>query len=421
MNSDSMHRRGAATPLTTTRRRFLARASGIAAAAACAPAPLALARTRLGARGAAKPMKLLMLGGTAFLGPHIVWEALARGHEVTLFNRGRTNPELFGDLEQLTGDRYGDLASLEAAVGAGRTWDAAIDTFAYVPRVVTDAIEVLRPAIQQYVVVSTISVYADSATPGADEDAPLAEVADEIAADIHRHTEVGMHYGAMKARCERAAEEGMPGRVTSVRPGLIVGPRDTSGRFTYWPVRASEGGTMIGPGDGSDPTQFIDVRDLAAFIVRCVERKHVGAYNADRPAGATTMRDLIEACRRIADAQCEVEWIPGEFLLARGVRPWQELPAWVPPEGEYAGFGRRSTERAGAAGLRIRPLEQTVRATLEYYRTRGPEIDAEHGAEAGTDWRRRVRGGLAAAREEGVLREWRAHQQERRPDPDGGG
>lgn len=398
----------------STRRTFLGQAAGTAAAATMmglSPKALAQMRDHM-AQPADKKLKLLMLGGTGFLGPHIVWRAQERGHEVTLFNRGQTGPEMFPDLEHIQGDRYSDLSELESAVAEGRTWHSAIDTFAYVPSVVTDMMKVIAGSVEHYALVSTISVYADSNEIGADESAPLAEVSDEVASNIPTHREVGMHYGAMKARCERAAEQGMPGRVANIRPGLIVGPRDTTGRFTYWPVRASEGGTMIGPGSPEDPTQIIDVRDLADFIVLSIEKELTGQYNAISPAGHYSMGDIINASVKIADAGTEVEWVDGDFLIERGVQPWQQLPCWVPTSMEgYAGFGMMDCSKATKAGMKIRPIEETINATLEYYATRAPELEAERGEEFAQQWKQRVRGGLDPSIEVETLAAWKEHKQ----------
>ncbi|MCC5824004.1 MAG: NAD-dependent epimerase/dehydratase family protein [Phycisphaerales bacterium] len=392
------------------RRDFMVRASGMAVGAALTPSVLA------GMTNAANPrehrkMKILILGGTGQLGPFIVERAVANGHEMTLFNRGRSGPDLFPDLEHIEGDRYTDLSGLEKAVADGRTWDAVIDTFTYVPKTVTDAMDVLLPAMGQFIVISTVSVYASSNEPNADEDAPLMTVTDEIAAGIETHREVGMHFGAMKARVERAAEQRMPGRVTNIRPGLIVGPRDTTGRYSYWPVRASEGGRMIAPGSGDDFIQIVDVRDLGDFVVHCAERRHFGVFNAVNPAGSRTMRDVIESTRRVADADPEPVWIPAEFLSAHGVRGWQDMPAWISNTAPgYAGFGRRSTDRAVRAGLKTRDLDDTNRATLAYYRDRSEQLRAERGDEFVQGWRRQIRGGLATEKETEVLAAWDARE-----------
>ncbi|MBX3354107.1 MAG: NAD-dependent epimerase/dehydratase family protein [Phycisphaeraceae bacterium] len=353
------------------------------------------------------PKKILILGGTGLLGPHIVERARERGHEVTLFNRGRSSPGLFPEVERIEGDRYSDLSGLEKAVKDGRRWDAVIDTFTYVPKTVTDAMDILKPAMDHFVVISTISVYASNDEPNADESAPLATVPDEVAAQITTHEQVGQHYGAMKARVEKAAEENFPGKVTIIRPGLIVGPRDTTGRYAYWPIRASEGGRMVAPGDGSDPIQIVDARDLADFIVTCVEERHLGVYNAVNPAGSLTMREVVDSACRVAGGTTTPVWIPFEFLAEQGVAPWQQMPAWVPPTlPGYAGFGRVNTDRAVKAGLKSRPIDEINRAILEYFTTRSGEIREERGEEFAAQWRQRMRGGLPKEKEAEVLAAW---------------
>lgn len=386
----------------TTRREFMATAGGIALGAALAPSALASLSRKDG-----KKMKILILGGTGFLGPHIVNRAVANGHEMTLFNRGRSGPDLFPDLEHIEGDRYTDLSGLEKAVADGRRWDAVIDTFTYVPKTVTDAMDILLPAMDQFIVISTVSVYASNAEPDMDETAAVATVTDETAAGITTHREVGMHYGAMKARVERAAMDRFPGKVNVIRPGLIVGPRDTTGRYTYWPVRGAEGGTMLAPGSGDDYVQIVDVRDLGDFTVHCAEQKHMGIYNAVSPARARTMKDIVDAAIRTGDAGTKAEWVDTEFLTANGVQPWQHMPAWVPPTAPgYAGIGQLSTKKSIAAGLTTRPLEDTNRATLEYYRTRQAELRAERGDEEADRWATQVRGGIPREREAEVLEAW---------------
>lgn len=386
----------------TTRREFMATAGGIALGAALAPSALAHLHRKDG-----KKMKILILGGTGFLGPHIINRAVANGHEMTLFNRGRSGPDLFPDLEHIEGDRYTDLSGLEKAVADGRRWDAVIDTFTYVPKTVTDAMDILLPAMDQFIVISTVSVYASNAEPDMDETAPVATVTDETAAGITTHREVGMHYGAMKARVEQAAMDRFPGKVNVIRPGLIVGPRDTTGRYTYWPVRGSEGGTMLAPGSGDDFVQIVDVRDLGDFTVHCAEQKHMGIYNAVSPARARTMKDIVDAAIRTGDAGTTAEWVDTEFLVAQGVQPWQHMPAWVPPTAPgYAGIGQLSTKKSIAAGLTTRSLDDTNRATLEYYRTRQAELRAERGDEFADQWAAQIRGGIPREREAEVLEAW---------------
>lgn len=393
--------------MTTTRRAFMGQAGAIGLTGVMAGSALGmgmLPRSR-------KPMKILMLGGTGFAGPQMVKRALANGHEVTLFNRGQTAPDMFPDLEHVQGDRYTDLSGLEKLVADGRTFDAVIDTFTYVPKTVTDTMDILLPAMGQYMVISTTSVYAGRQTPGMDENGELAQVADDIAAGISTHREVGAHYGAMKARVEMAAEERFPGKVCVIRPGLIVGERDTTGRYSYWPIRASEGGTMIGPGSGEDFVQYIDVRDLGDFTIHCIEQQHMGAYNGISPSGERTTRDMVESAVRVAKKKLkvdtEVEWIDAEFLAANGVQAWQHMPAWVPNSVPgYEGQGQLSTAKSIRAGLKTRDIEDTAWNALSYFIDRGKEIEEERGAEFASQWRARIRGGLAAEREREVLAIW---------------
>lgn len=391
----------------TTRRKFIGQAGAITIGAAMVPS----------AFGGAyfpkqKKMKILFLGGTGFAGPPTVRRAIENGHEVTLFNRGKTGPEIFPDLEHVQGDRYTDLSGLEKLVTDGRRFDAVIDTFTYVPKTVTDAMDILLPAMGQYVVISTTSVYANRTDVGMDEDGEKARVSDEIASGIKTHREVGQHYGAMKVRVEEAAEERFPGKVCIIRPGLIVGERDTSGRFTYWPVRATEGGTMIGPGDGTDFVQYIDVRDLGDFTVHCIEQQHMGAYNGISPAGERTTKDMVESALRVAKkfgARTEVEWVDSEFLEENGVNAWQHMPAWVPNSAEgYEGQGQLSTTKSIKAGLKTRDIDDTTESTVNYYMERGQELRAEKGHEFYAQWAKRVRGGLDPVKEKEVLALWEA-------------
>ena len=368
----------------TDRRDFLATAF----------AGLSLLALPAQARKAAKPLKILVLGGTGFLGPQFVEAARAHGHTLTLFNRGKTNPERFADesyrdVEQLHGDRKTDMSALEG----DRRWDAVLDTSAYLPADVTRSAQLLGKRVGQYVLVSTISVYAKNDTPGQDESAPLIELPDPSVTEV-----TGETYGGLKALCEKAAQAQMPGRVTIVRPGLIVGPGDHTDRFTYWPARADRGGEILAAGSAADPTQFIDVRDLAAFLLTTIERRHVGIYNADAPEGKLTMGALLQTCQDVArDMKApasRLTWVPADFLEAQKVSPWQDMPAWIPAQGEYAGFGRISSAKARAAGLTYRPLRDTVRDTLVYWRGLPEERRAKPKA------------GLPPVREAEVLKAW---------------
>jgi 2'-hydroxyisoflavone reductase len=305
-------------------------------------------------------MKLLILGGTVFLGRHLVHAALARGHELTLFNRGQHNPELYPEVEKLRGDRESDLSAL-----AGRRWDAAIDTSGYVPRVVRASARLLAGAVEHYTFISTISVFADTSAVGIDEDAPLATLEDPTTEEYR-----GPAYGALKALCEQAAAEELPGRVLTIRPGLIVGPHDQSDRFTYWPHRVAQGGEVLAPGRPERAVQIIDARDLAEWNIRMVEERQTGTYNATGPDRTLTMRDVLETCREVSGSDARFTWIPDAFLTEAGLGPWLEVPLWIPETPEQAGFFAIDCRRALAMGLSFRPLAETVRDTLAWNGTR---------------------------------------------------
>jgi 2'-hydroxyisoflavone reductase len=315
-------------------------------------------------------MKVLVLGGTVFVGRHIVEAARARGHDVTLFNRGLTNPGLFEDVEHLRGDREaGDLAALER-----RSWDAVVDTSGYVPRVVTASAQLLTEAVAHYTFISTGSVYADYSRPGIDEDAPVATVDDETTEDV------GRHYGALKAMCERAAEGALPGRVLSVRAGIIVGPHDPTGRFTYWVHRLARGGDVVAPEPRGQRVQFIDARDLAAWILDGAEHRLAGVFNATGPARPLTMEGFLSEVGAATRNDSRLVWVDEDLLLAHRVEPARDLPLWVAPGAnpEAAYFFGMSVEKAVAAGLRHRPLAQTITDTLERAATvPGVGLDAE--------------------------------------------
>jgi 2'-hydroxyisoflavone reductase len=351
----------------------------------------------------ASPLRILILGGTGFLGPALVEAARARGHRLTLFNRGKRRPDLFKDtegVETLLGDRdpkVGDgLKALE-----GGTWDAVVDTSGYVPRIVKASAELLAPRVGHYVFISTISVYADLGATR-DESGAVATLADPTVEQV-----TGETYGALKALCEQAAEAAMPGRVTTIRPGLIVGRGDPTDRFTYWPVRVARGGEVLAPGDGSDPVQFIDVRDLAEWTIRMVERRTAGTYNALGPEGGLPMRTLLEACQQGSGSDARLTWVDASFLAQQQVTPWGDMPAWLPGTGESAGAGRTVVARAVAAGLTFRPPLDTVRDTLAWWKTQPPERTVK------------LRAGIAPERESQVLAAW--HQARGEPPAVSGG
>jgi 2'-hydroxyisoflavone reductase len=319
-------------------------------------------------------MKLLIIGGTKFLGRWLVQAALAHGHTITLFNRGKTNADLFPQVENLRGDR--NTAEGLAAL-RGRQWDAAIDTCGYIPRVVAAAAQALRDAVGHYTFISSISVYADSKQVGIDENYPVgtvsAAVLDEVGTDVAK---VGAHYGPLKALCEqetlRVFSSGGSSRGLVIRPGLIVGPHDPTDRFTYWPHRVSLGGDVLVPGGPNWVTQIIDVRDLAEWTVRMVEAQPTGIYQATGPAHKLSFGEVLINCQQASQAHANFVWADEQWLLDQQVAPWSDLPLWIPTmDAEYAGFARMNCAKAIAAGLTFRPLAQTVHDTLKWSKTRG--------------------------------------------------
>ena len=330
-------------------------------------------------------MKLLILGGTGFVGRHLVEAALARGHEVTLFNRGQHNGELYPEVEKLRGDRDGGLAPLR-----GRRWDAVVDTSGYVPRLVRASAELLSEAVDHYTFISTISVYKSFSVPGLHEDAPVGTLQDETTEEVDGET-----YGPLKVLCERAAAEAMPGRVLTVRPGLIVGPHDPTDRFTYWPHRVARGGDVLAPRPPEQPVQFIDARDLTAWTLRMAETGRTGVYNATGPDDTLTLGETLDTCKSASDSDARFVWADESFLLEEGVEPWMGLPLWI-PKGDMSGLQEVDCRRAIAAGLTFRPLIETVRDTLVWDATR--PADAERKA------------GLRPEREAELLRRWRERQ-----------
>ncbi len=342
-----------------------------------------------------RPLKLLILGGTGFTGPFQVRYALARGHEVTIFNRGSRSLDWPGPVEELVGDR--NESNLEAL--EGRTWDVCIDNPTTLPFWVRDAGQVLQGKVGHYVFTSTLSVYASNADPGADESSarleysgedPMAETIETLRADP------GRLYGPLKAESEREVARWFPEQHTIVRPTLIVGPGDRTDRFTYWPLRMARGGSVLAPGDGSDPVQIIDARDLAEWTVRQAEAQTGGAYNAAGPDYRMNFDAMLHGIRAVTGKAAELVWVPADFLREEGLQPWSDMPVWIPHEGEYAGFSTWSNARAVAAGLTFRPFADTVSATLDWFRDQPAERQAE------------IRAGISAGREAEVLAAWQA-------------
>lgn len=326
-------------------------------------------------------MRLLILGGTLFLGRHTVDVARDRGHDVTLFHRGRTNPELFPDVEHILGDRTEDVSAL-----AGREWDAVIDTCGYLPRDVRAAAKLLAPAVAHYTFVSTISVYDDASFgPGADESAPVGTLDDPEHATLTNET-----YGPLKAVCEQEAEAALPGRVANVRPGLIVGPHDPSDRFTYWPARIDRGGEVLAPAPAEQPVQVVDARDLAAFLLDCAEQRIAGVFNATGPSQRLSLGEVLDACRAASGSAASVTYVDTAFLDEHGVGPWMEMPLAIWGD-DANGLNEVDVRKAIAAGLAFRPIAEIVADTLAWHRTR-PDAP--------------LRAGITPEREAEVLAAW---------------
>jgi len=340
-------------------------------------AALAAAFAGRGAMSApVKPLNILILGGTGFTGPHQVAYALSRGHRVTVFNRGRQGNLWPGKVEELIGDRNtGDLKALE-----GRIWDVCIDNPTTLPFWVRDAGKVLSGHVGQYIFISTISVYASDATPGQDETGPLAPYkgADPIAETLtNLMADMGNLYGPLKALSEAEAQRQFGAETTIIRPGLIVGPGDATDRFTYWPVRLARGGEVLAPGDGSDPVQFIDARDLAEWTIRMAEARSFGVFNATGPAHTLTTKAMLETVGKAVHSNAHLNWAPDAFLDAQKINAWSDMPVWVPGTGDTAGFARRSIARALGAGLTYRPLPVTAADTLAWFQTQPADRQAK--------------------------------------------
>ena len=365
--------------MNKTRRHLLKTSllGGAAVAAGCTPDVSGSAQNTT---ETFEPLRILVLGGTGFIGPHMVSEALRRGHTVELFNRGRTNSELFPDLKLYRGDRDNGLDTLE-----GGQWDVVVDNSGYVPRHVEDSARLLAPAVSHYLYISTISVYGDFSKP-IDEDTALAELDDETVEEV-----TGVTYGPLKALCEkRVLSEIGTNRTTILRPTYICGPGDRTDRYTYWPVRTMRGGEMLWPGTPDDSIQIIDVRDLANFTIDCLESRTAGTYNTVVPAGSFTMGQLVQDCLAVTAADMQAVWADPTFLAEQEVG----FPIWTDPNGEMGNLMTVDGRRAAAAGLKTRPTRETARDTIAWWKT----LPAERTAS--------LRAGLSPEREAELLATW---------------
>jgi 2'-hydroxyisoflavone reductase len=342
---------------------------------------------------APKSLRILILGGTGFTGPFQVGYALSRGHQVTVFNRGRTHPgELPKQVEQLIGDRNGKLDALK-----GRKWDVVIDNPTTLPIWVRDAAEILKGNADRYVFISTISVYGDTSRQGMDETAPLAKY---TGADAMKETSATMRagnfalYGPLKALSEAEAEKWFPGKTLIIRPGYIVGPRDESDRFTYWPVRVERGGEVLAPGSYNDPVQIIDARDLAEWTIRMVEQGTVGSFNAVGPKSKLAMGRMLDVIRKTTNSDARFTWVDDKFLTEQKII--DEIPIWTSTHGPEIGYSTMNINKAVSRGLTFRPLSDTVRDTLDWFRKQP------------TSRQLNMRAGITAEREAEVLAAWHA-------------
>lgn len=343
--------------MASNRREFIQ--AGAFGAAMLATGPVAFASRT----GGARPLDILVLGGTGFIGPHMVREALRRGHSVTLFNRGRSNPGVFPDLETIVGDRDGGLDGLR-----NRRWDVVIDNSGYIPRHVRDSARLLADSVEHYLFVSSVSVYADF-TRDLDEDGPLGQLGDAAAEEVTNAT-----YGPLKALCESAVREQLGGeRAVVLRPTYICGPGDNSDRLTWWPVRTARGGDMLWPGRPGDPIQIIDVRDLATFTIDSLEQRMSGTFNMAIPEGSYTMGELLTDCKAVTGSDVDEIWVDEDFVdearRRHTVRNRGMLPVWHPQRGENAMPARFLTARAQAAGLHTRPVRETLRDLMAWWQT----------------------------------------------------
>jgi 2'-hydroxyisoflavone reductase len=370
--------------------------AGAAASAALALGREARAEGRVIEKAAA-PLKILILGGTGFTGPHQVWYATQRGHQVTVFNRGQRQAELPKSVEHLTGDR--NAPDGVAALKGSRTWDVIIDIPTTLPKWVRDAGQALQGRARQYIFISTISTYGSNfAKAGFDETAEVMKYEGTEDPFTLPPDAAGRLYGPLKVLSEKEAEKWFPGKTTIIRPGLIVGPGDPSDRFTYWPVRIARGGEVLVPGDGKDPIQIIDARDLAEWVIRMAEDNITGVYNATGPKSPLTMGEMVAGIRAALPGDLDVKftWVDHEFLTKNSVRGWSHMPVWVAPRPNNDGWSRVGIGRAISKGLTFRPLALTAKDTVEWNKTRpaaqqpipkpereaqGPGITAQREAE----------------------------------------
>jgi 2'-hydroxyisoflavone reductase len=345
---------------------------------------------------ARKPLNILILGGTGFTGPEQVEYAIARGHKVTLINRNKTRPDFFkGRVEQLIGDMNADMSALK-----GLKFDVVIDNPTTLPSWVRNVAQYMEGNTDHYIFISTISVYPDNSKPDADETAPLTPMPAGIDPYTITQAEGGRYYGALKSFSEGEVETHYRGKNTIIRPGLIVGPLDRSDRFTYWPYRIDKGGEVMAPGTPNDPVQLIDARDIAEWTIRVAENRTLGIYNTTGPNPPMTMGQMLEGIKTAIGSKATFTWVPADFLAEQKIRGWSNMPVWLPPVGDTAGFMRRNIAKALSKGLTYRPLAVTAKDTLAWNKTR-PAEQLQALAEGKV-------AGISAEREKQVLDAWKA-------------
>jgi 2'-hydroxyisoflavone reductase len=370
----------------SNRRTFLKQTAAIGGALSLSPLaklplPAALPSARPSPGRAPAPLNVLILGGTGFTGPEQVEYAIARGHRVTLFNRGKTRPGLFKGkvAEELIGDLNSDTSAL-----AGKQFDVVIDNPTTLPFWVKNAARHLKGNVKHYMFISTTSVYRDQSEIGINENSPTVPMPDGLdpyQPDQRSATQLAAssnpaNYGAFKARAEVEVQNQYPGINTIIRPCLIVGPHDRTDRFTYWPARIDKGGEVLAPDKPDDPCQFIDSRDLAEWMIRMAEMREFGTYNAIGPEKPLTIAEMLYGIKAVTTAGAQFTWVPWEFLQAQRVRPWSQMTVWQPPYGRTAGYQRRSATKAIAKGLTFRPLAVTAKDPLDWHKTRPAEEQA---------------------------------------------
>jgi 2'-hydroxyisoflavone reductase len=363
----------------------------------------AIERTLTDTGRARKTLNILILGGTGFTGPEQVEYAIKRGHSVTLLNRNRRRPDFFkGRVEQLIGDLNTDVSALK-----GKKFDVVIDNPTTAPAWVRNVAQYMKGNTNHYIFISTVSVYQTDKTAWADESDPTTPMPDGLDPYTTDPQLFGKNYAALKSFSEKEVEKHYPGMNTIIRPGLIVGPLDVSDRFTYWPYRIDKGGEVLAPGDGKDPAQIIDARDLAEWTIRMAENRTLGTFNGTGPIKPLTMAEMLYGIKAVTTSDAQFTWVPADFLTEQKIRAWSNMPVWVPDGPDNAAFSRRSIAKALAAGLMFRPLAVTAKDTLDWNKTR-PAAELQGLAEG-------RRAGISAQREADVLAAWKAKKGTKTP------